>query len=150
MDCLKFKQTKLLCEIDGHWGSCGGFMRYSPYRNGVGTAIGILTYEMNEDSEQAGNQYEYYACAECLRDEMDSDDEEKDGHHFIEVKYINGNDEISVAKIINENEVKFHNWHKRNPVTKKSKKRLDKYFSIKESNDWKKTYDDIFVHGKYD
>ena len=132
------------CEIDGHWGACGVSGNYSPYKHGIGKAVALITYEINQGSEDEGSQYEYYVCAECFYCEQMEDGEEIDGHHLVNTQFINGNDRASVAKIYEANREKASKYHKRNPMTKKMKAKIDKYFAIKESDDWEKTYKDIF------
>ena len=152
MDCyFEQKEKTVDCEIDGYWGTCGMAGQYSPYgKYGIGKAVALITYEINKGSEQAGEQYEYYACAECLMSEEMEDDEEIEGHHLVNTQYLKGYDRGSALEIIDKNKEKTWNYNKRHPMSKKLRKRMDIYFKTIHSDNWKKTYDDIVVKGIYD
>ena len=142
------KQTtpKSICEIDGHWGSCGATSKWSPYRNGIGTAVAIVTYEINAGSDDnAGEQFSYYVCAECLEcEEMQDNEDMINEHHWVNTEYINENDMVSTAKILRKNNEKCAEYHAKHPTSKKMIAKINKYLAIEHSDDWKKTHEEIF------
>mgnify|MGYP003679113808 CR=1 FL=1 len=151
MDCrFNQKEKTIDCEIDGYWGTCGMAGNYSPYKYGIGKSVALITYEINKGSEQAGEQYEYFVCAECLQSEELDNDTDIDGHHLVKTQYIQGNTIHTVNEIVDKNKEKSWNYNKRHPMTRKMKKRIDYYYGVKHSDNWKKTYDDVFVKGIYD